>query len=125
MNTHVIPDQTPKPALAIVQRYEGAVNYLYPLLHALVESFAASTMGLRFSHWSVQPVSMGANFCGYRIWPTHKLLRRRSVAAAKKKIVRYRKAGDEQALDRFVASWRGHAQWANTFNLLNRLGVAA
>lgn len=32
MNTPVIPDQTPKPALAIVERYERAVNYLYPLL---------------------------------------------------------------------------------------------
>ena len=28
------------------------------------------------------------------------------------------------ALSRFIASWRGHAQWANSFNLLNRLGVA-
>lgn len=32
MNTPVIADQTPKPALAIVERYEGAVSYLYPLL---------------------------------------------------------------------------------------------
>ena len=56
---------------------------------------------------------------------TPKLLRRRSVAAAKRKIARYRRTGDDQALDRFVASWRGHAQWANTYNLLNRLGVAA
>ena len=32
--------------------------------------------------------------------------------------------GDALALSRFVASWRGHAQWANSFNLLNRLGVA-
>ena len=36
-----------------------------------------------------------------------------------------RAACDDQARERFVASWRGHAQWANTFNLLNRLGVAA
>lgn len=95
------------------------------LLHVLMESFAASAMGLRFSHWSVQPASMGANFCGYRIWPSHKLLRRRSVAAAKRKIARYRRTGDDRALGHFVASWRGHAQWANTRNLLNRLGVAA
>ena len=68
---------------------------------------------------------MGANFCGYRIWPSHKLLRRRSVAAAKRKIARYRRTGDDRALGHFIASWRGHAQWANTHNLLNRLGVAA
>lgn len=95
------------------------------LLHVLMGSFAASTMGLRFSHWSVQPASMGANFCGYRIWPTHKLLRRRSVAMAKRKIARYRKCGDAESLKRFLASWCGHARWANTYNLLNRLGVTA
>lgn len=32
MNTPVIPEHTPRAALAIVQRYDGAVNYLYPLL---------------------------------------------------------------------------------------------
>lgn len=32
--------------------------------------------------------------------------------------------GDEISLNRFIASWRGHAQWANSFNLLNKLGVA-
>ena len=32
MNTPVIPEQAPRAALAIVQRYDGAVNYLYPLL---------------------------------------------------------------------------------------------
>lgn len=171
MNMTVIADHAPGPVLAIVERYEGAVNYLYPLLlnmshkhrvlrdamltalfeqyrlfydaakssqvsrayvadamrllHVLMGSFAASTMGLRFSHWSVQPASMGANFCGYRIWPTHKLLRRRSVAMAKRKIARYRKCGDAESLKRFLASWCGHARWANTYNLLNRLGVTA
>lgn len=64
MNTPVIPENAPRAALAIVQRYDGAVN------------------------------------CFHR-------------------------TGDDQARERFVASWRGHAQWANTFNLLNRLGVAA
>lgn len=29
------------------------------------------------------------------------------------------------SLGRFVASWRGHAQWADSFNLLNKLGVPA
>ena len=35
-----------------------------------------------------------------------------------------RVARDALALSRFIAAWRGHAQWANSFNLLNRLGVA-
>lgn len=47
-------------ALAIVERYEGAINYLYP-----------------------------------------------------------------EQLTRFLASWRGHAKWADTYNLLQRMEVAA
>ena len=81
-------------------------------------------MGLKFSKWSIGPVTQGLDWLGYRIWPTHKLLRRRSVIAAKRKIARYRLVGDGISLNRFIASWRGHAQWANSFNLLNKLGVA-
>jgi hypothetical protein len=95
------------------------------LLQALMQSHAKSVMGLRFSHWSVQPAVRGVNFCGYRIWATHKLLRRQSVVRAKRKISRYSSQGDTLALQKFIASWRGHAQWANSFNLLKRLGVPA
>ena len=93
------------------------------LLQVHMESFARVNMGMRFSHWSVQPASLGVNFCGYRIWPTHKLLRRRSVVAAKRKIAKYTKTNDREKLDKFLAAWRGHAQWANAHNLLTRLGV--
>lgn len=86
--------------------------------------FCESQIGLRFSKWSIGHVSCGLDWLGYRIWPTHKLLRKQSVISAKRKIVKYREAGDELSLSRFVASWRGHAQWANSFNLLNKLGVA-
>ena len=93
------------------------------LLQAQMESFAAARMRLRFSHWSVQPLERGVNFCGYRIWPTHKLLRRRSVVATKRKIAKYTRAGDALRLRQFLAAWRGHARWANTHNLLKSMGI--
>jgi hypothetical protein len=86
--------------------------------------FSEVNMGLAFSKWSIGRISQGLDWLGYRIWPTHKLLRRRSVIAAKRKIARYRRIEDGLALSRFIASWRGHAQWANSHNLLTRLGVA-
>ena len=86
--------------------------------------FCSARMGMTFSKWSIGPATRGLDWLGYRVWPTHKLLRRRSVIAAKRKIARYHLIDDEGALTRFVASWRGHAQWANSFNLLNKLGVA-
>ena len=94
------------------------------LLQNGLKWFCEVRMGLAFSKWSIGPVTQGLDWLGYRIWPSHKLLRRRSVVAAKRKIARYRRAGDEISLNRFIASWRGHAQWANSFNLLNKLGVA-
>jgi hypothetical protein len=86
--------------------------------------FCETEMRLDFSRWSIAPVTRGLNFLGYRIWPSHKLLRPASVARAKKKIRRYRSCGDHAALERFLASWRGHAAWADSHNLLKHLGVA-
>jgi len=88
-----------------------------------IERLAREELGLRFSKWSVQPISRGVNFLGYRIWPRHKLLRRDSVARARRKIARYRAAGDTARLEQFLSAWTGHASWADTRNLLASLGV--
>lgn len=88
-----------------------------------IEALAAETLHLRFSKWSVQPISRGINFLGYRIWPTHKLLRRSSVTRAKRVISTLRARGDRDGLVRFIASWTGHAGWADSHNLLRSLGL--
>ena len=49
--------------------------------------------------------------------PDHKLLRPDSVTRAKRKVARYIRNGDQESLDKFVASWSGHAKWADTHNL--------
>lgn len=51
----------------------------------------------------------------------NKLLRKNSVVRAKRKIKRYLTANDHESLDRFIASWRGHAAHADTCNLFNHL----
>lgn len=88
-----------------------------------IEAFSRERLGLRFSKWSVQPASRGVNFLGYRIWPHHKLLRKDSVTRAKRKIKAYRAAGDHRRLARFLASWTGHASWADSRNLLQSLAI--
>ena len=72
-------ERTTQRQMAIVERFEGFMNYMYPI-----------ALNIPRAHY----------------------------------VARYRRVGDDLALSRFVASWRGHAQWANSFNLLNRLGVA-
>lgn len=81
------------------------------------EVFCKESMKLNLSHWNVQNISRGVNFLGYRIWPTHKLLRKQSVTTAKKKIRRYIKQGRREDLRKFLASWSGHTKWADSKNL--------
>lgn len=82
-----------------------------------IQEFSANQMGMRISKWSCSGVGRGINFLGYRIWATHKLLRRDSVLRAKRKVARFICRDDRAGLDQFLASWSGHAQWADTHNL--------
>ena len=91
---------------------------------AQIEGFSRERLGLRISHWAAQPVSRGVNFLGYRVWATHKLLRKDSVTRAKRKIRRLTTAGDDESLQKFIASWSGHAHWADTHNLQTWLAQA-
>lgn len=88
---------------------------------AALAEFSESKLKLRISKWQVNAVNHGINFLGYRIWPTHKLLRKSSVTRAKRKIANYSAHGEQDRLTRFLASWQGHASWADSHNLLNHL----
>lgn len=90
-----------------------------------IEEYSRRELGLRFSKWSVAPISRGVNFLGYRIWPSHKLLRRDSVIRARRKIAAYRASGDHDRLRKFLGAWLGHAQWADSANLIKSLDLIA
>lgn len=82
-----------------------------------IEEFAARHLKMRFSHWSVLPVSRGINFLGYRIWPGHKLIRKSSVTRARRKVSSMIARSDYAALERFIGSWAGHINKADVYNL--------
>lgn len=82
-----------------------------------LEEYSRDVLGMRMSKWSIAPVNRGINFLGYRIWKHHKLLRHDSVTRAKRKIKKYSSRGDKVALNKFLASWSGHAQWADAHNI--------
>ncbi len=90
-----------------------------------IARYSREHMGLELSKWMVGKIDAGVNFLGYRIWATHKLLRRQSVVRAKRKIRSYRDAGDYDRLASFLASWSGHAGWADTHHLMQSLGLEA
>ena len=82
-----------------------------------IEAFAAEHLQLSISRWTAQSTGRGIDWLGYRVWASHKLLRKASVTRAKRKIRAYTRDGDLEALARFVGSWRGHAAFADTVNL--------
>lgn len=82
-----------------------------------LNDFSMAHMKQRIGKWQISPCSRGINFLGYRIWATHKLLRKDSVTRAKRKVKRYIKEQDSDKLTKFIASWSGHAKWADTHNL--------
>lgn len=90
-----------------------------------IETFSRERLGLRFSKWQVAPISRGVNFLGYRIWPSHKLLRRDSVVRARRKIAAYRSNGDDVRLHAFLTAWLGHARFSDSANLIRSLDLQA
>lgn len=86
-------------------------------------AFAMDRLHLHFSKWSVAPVARGVNFLGYRIWPTHKLLRHDSVIRARRAIAAMRAGGRVEDLRAFLAAWSGHAGHADVHNLFATLGL--
>ena len=93
-----------------------------------LNDFSMQRLGLRIGKWHMSPTSRGVNFLGYRIWPTHKLLRKDSVLRAKRKVANFVHHQDTEGLSKFAASWAGHARWADTHNLFtwikDRYGLA-
>lgn len=91
---------------------------------ASIEAFARDDLGLAFSKWQIAPASRGINFLGYRIWASHKLLRKDSVTRAKRIIAACRRHHDTARLEKFLPAWLGHAAHADSKNLLRHLEVA-
>ncbi len=89
-----------------------------------IEDFSNNILELKLSHWQIANISRGINFLGYRIWPTHKLLRKSSVITAKRKIRKYSKSEDFEAMKNFLGSWFGHTLSADARNLRFKLNQA-
>ena len=71
------------------------------------------------------PNKMGINFCGYRIYETHMLIRDSSKKKIKKKIRKWNKEYDNKELNvnKLILSfnsWLGHSSHANSYNIINK-----
>lgn len=100
-------------------------------LRRSIEGFLYAHLGLRLNaKTQVFPVSIergrALDFLGYRIWPTHRKLRRDSVRRMRRKLKRLARLYHEgrvdlAAVDRVVMSWIGHASHADTWRLRGKV----
>jgi retron-type reverse transcriptase len=92
-----------------------------------IEGFLWSRLRLRFnSKTDIFPASRGADFLGYRIWPTHRLLRKSSTRRMRKKLKSFEKRwwDGTVTLDEIrqsIASWIGHTRHCNAYFLRREL----
>lgn len=96
-----------------------------------IEDFLHAGLGLRTNaKTQVFPVSVvngrPLDFLGYRIWPTHRKLRKDSIGRMRRKMKRLARLYHEgridlDRIDRVVASWVGHAGHADTYNLRGKV----
>ena len=75
---------------------------------------------------SIFPTNQGVDFCGYRIWSSYKLLRKRSVKTMKRKLKVYKKKYETgqielEEINCSIQSWLGHAKHADTYRLRKKM----
>ncbi|OGC07913.1 hypothetical protein A3F86_03230 [candidate division WOR-1 bacterium RIFCSPLOWO2_12_FULL_45_9] len=68
----------------------------------------------------------GIVFLGYKVYPTHRLVLRRNIKRARKRIKKYLEMLNSRLVDwlkitRSIRSWIGYAIHADSFNLRRRL----
>ncbi len=75
---------------------------------------------------AIAPVRAGARFVGFRVWPTHRMIRKDNIRAFRRRVkaLRVAYASGELTWDDIkprLAGWIGHARQASSVRLLRRL----
>lgn len=70
--------------------------------------------------------NQGINFCGYKIFSSHILVKKENIKKAKRKIKKWNKLYEQKKLQfkettTKLNAWLGHVQNADTFNLVNNV----
>ena len=70
--------------------------------------------------------NQGINFCGYKIFSSHILVKKENIKKAKRKIKKWNKLYEQKKLQFKettikLNAWLGHVQNADTFNLVNNV----
>ncbi len=106
----------------LVKNKEEAKRY-----YGLIQQFLRDNLKLELNPKSnYYPSKMGVNFCGYRIFETHRILREKSKKKVKKKIKGWNKEflKNKMLFNKIVLSWNSwlaHSSHANSYKLQKKL----
>lgn len=93
----------------------------------IIADFLWNTLKLRLNKKSrYYPYKMGVNFCGYRIYTTHRLLRKSSKTKIKNQIKKWNTLYEKKELDipktlLSINSWLGHSMHCNSYHLQQKM----
>lgn len=88
-----------------------------------IEEFCESTLKLQLNHKSQYfPYKFGVDFCGYRIWTTHRTLRNSSKTKINRKIKAWNNQWKDKKINfkltmQSLNSWLGHIKHCNSYKL--------
>jgi len=105
-------------------------RWLAEVKAAMGERLAGLRLRLHPSKSQIFPVTQGADFLGFRVFPDHRLLRRDNVARFRRRLRRLAEALrtgrlGRSAVEASVQSWHAHAAFGNTGALRARLRAQA
>lgn len=92
-----------------------------------IEEFIGEHLQLQLNHKSrYYPCAQGVNFCGFRIWPTHRLLRTNSKTKIKRKVRMWNRYWDKGEIDFGIVmpslqSWIGHSSHCNSYLIKKKI----
>ena len=108
--------------LLLVPTKEEAKEYLN-----IISKFLKDNLDLELNIKSkYYPSKMCVDFCGYRIFETHILVRNRCKKKIKKIIKKWNYLYENNLINLFFVrqswnSWKGHISHANSYNFINKL----
>ena len=92
-----------------------------------IETFLHEKLKLELNHKSrYYPHKMGVNFCGYRTFCTHRLLRNSSKTKIKNKVKKWNKQYRNNSINfpyviQSLNSWIGHCSHCNSYTLKKKI----
>ena len=101
-------------------------RYLWNILKQ-TKNFLQENLFLELNNkTSIFPVSQGIDFLGYRIWATHRLLRKSSKKRMERKLKIYQELYNKKKIDlkdirASLMSWLGHTAHCNSYNLRRKI----